>query len=281
MAPDEAVTPTCHAKTSALHPLDSGGIDRLSHTPVLHVSAAPTGEARAPLTCSSNDADIFPSAVAPVHDIRLCARSSERQRKAENFENFPPRRPLKLAPIELPLEVKEAQRQKIHSIWKEADDLEQTVKKVSNHGKALLLPVNQITVGHRLVNKELAHQALKAKFAIHSSPDLFQTHQNTTSVQSARGRVNIGQSEVRKAGHSKLRKARQLDEDQSKSGSSAEGLKDDEGKPAASGATLRQREIGKVLEKPSSRNLVGKVSEVVVGRGSKRMAVYGIQEAAL
>lgn len=197
-----------------------------------------------------------------------------------NFENFPSRRPLKLALIELPLEVKDAQRQKLHSIWKEAENLELSVKKVSSHGKALLLPVNQIMVGQRLVKKELDRQGLKAKLAIHSSLDLFQTHQNTTCIQSARGKVNIEQSEVHKADISKCR-AWQLEEDQSKSGSSAEELKDDEGKPTASGATLCQREMEKVLEKSSSGNPVRKLSEVEVGRESRRMPVYSVQEAAL
>lgn len=280
MAPDEAVTLTCRAKTSALHLRDSGGTDRLSHTPALHLSAAPVGEALALLTSASNDDEGFQSAVAPGYDTRPCARASERRRKVENFENFPPRRPLKLTPIELPLEVKEAQRQKIQSIWKEAENLDLSVKKVSDHGKTLL-PVNQTTAGPRLVKKELDHQVLHAKLAIFSSPDLFQTHQNKTSTQSARGKANVGQSDVHKAGRSKQRRARQLDEDQIKSGSSAEGLKDDEGKPAASGATPCQRGMEKVLEKSWRRNAVGKISEVALGRGSKRMAVYGIQEAVL
>lgn len=89
--------------------------------------------------------------------------------------------------------------------------------------------------------------------------------------------MSIGQSEGHKSVRSKLRTDRQPDEDQSKS---AEGLKDDEGKPAASGAAPRQRGIEEVLEKPSSRNLVGKVWEAAVGRESKTMAVYSIQEAA-
>lgn len=273
MAPDEAVTLTCHAKTSPLHPRDSDGDGRLSHAPVLHLSAAPVGEAPAPLTSSSSDGGFFPSAVAPVHDIRLSARSSDRQRKMKNFENFPPRRPLKLAPIELHLEVEEAQRQKINSVWKEVESVE--VK------KALLLPVNQITAGQRSVEKELDHQVLRVKLAIKSSPDLFQTRQNVTSCHSGRVTVNAGQSEVHKCGVSKPRRTRQLGEDQSKSGSSTDGLKDDEGKPAASGATLQQRGAEKTLEKSCSRNPVGKVSEVALGRGSRRMEVYGIQEAAL
>lgn len=263
MAPDEAVTLTCH-------PQDSGGNNRLSHTPVPRVSAAPVGEAPAPLTSSSRHQDCFPSAVL------LSSRSSERQRKVENFENFPPRRPLRLAPIELPLEVKEAQRQKINSIWKQPVDLE--VKNLSSPGKALLLPVNQITTGQSLVKKELAHQVLKTELAIHSSPDHFQAHQNTTSGQSGSSKVDLP---VHKAGGSKLRRTRQLEEDQAKSHSSADGLKDNEGKPAASGATLCQRGVENVPEKSWSRNQVGRVSEVALVRGSKRMVVYGIQEAAL
>lgn len=280
MAPDEVVTMTCHAKTSALHPQDSGGSNKLSHTRVLHLSAVPVGEAPAllPSSSSDDDDDIFLPTVAPVHDVRLTARSSERQRKVENFENFPPRRPLKLAPIELPLEVKKAQRQKLHSIWNEAENLER--QKVSSHAKALLLPVSQIMVGQRFVKKDLDYQMLKGKLAIHSSLDLFQTHQNTTCTQSGHGKVNIGQSEVHKAGCSK-RRSRQLDEDQSKSGSSTEGLKDDEGKLRASGATMCQGEMKKVLEKSSRRNPVRELSEAAVGRGIRRMAVYSIQEAAL
>ncbi|KAG7324615.1 hypothetical protein KOW79_012631 [Hemibagrus wyckioides] len=270
MAPDKAVTLTHRAKTSAHSLQDSGG--RPSHTPVLHLSAAPAGEAPAPapdlLTSSSSCDDFFPSPVP------LRVRSTERQQKMENFENFPPRRPLKLAPlnIELPLEIKKTQRQKIHSLWKEEPErLELSAKKVSNHGKTHLLPVNQITLGQRLVRKKLDHQ-------IHSSPDLFKTHPNMTSVQSACGLVSIDQLEGRKSDHSKLRRARRPDEDQSKS---AERLKDDEGKPAASGAELCQRGMEKVLEKPSSRNPAGKMWEAAMGKGSRKMAVYDIQEAAL
>ncbi|KAK3557777.1 hypothetical protein QTP86_000375 [Hemibagrus guttatus] len=269
MAPDEAVTLTRHAKTSALPLQDFGG--RPSHTSVLHLSAAPAGEVPAPapdlLTSSSSHDDFFPSL---LRDVRFRARSAERQKKMENFEKFPPRRPLKLAPlnIELPLEVKKTQRQKIHSLWKEeAKHLELSAKKGSSHGQTRLLPVNQITLGQRLVKKELDHR-------IHSSPDLFQTHPNITSSQSARGLVSIDQSEGRKSDCSKLSRAWRPDEDLSKS---AERLKDDEGKPAASGAELRQRGMEKVLEKPSSRNMW----EAVVGRGSRRMAVYDIQEAVL
>lgn len=272
MAPDEAVTLTDCVKISALHPPDSSGDDRLSHTPVLHLSAGPSGEALAPLPSRSNDDDGFPSALAPVHDLRLFAVSSERQKKVENF---PPRRPLKLAPIELPLEVKEAQRQNIRSIWKEAENLGPGVRKVSSHGKALLLPVNQIIAGQRSVKKEPHCQALGA---IYSSPDPFQ---NTTSSQSECREMNISQSKGCKKAHPKLRRVRQLDKDQSKSDFSTEGLKDTKGKPVASGATARQRDMDKVLEKSSSGNPLGKVSETVAGRGSRRMAVYRIQEAAL
>lgn len=71
----------------------------------------------------------------------LRTRSIERQKKMENFENFAPRHPLKLAPlnIELPLEVKKTQRQKIHSLWKEEPERrELSTKKVSNYGKTYL-----------------------------------------------------------------------------------------------------------------------------------------------
>lgn len=148
MAPDKAVTLTRRAKTSAFSLRDAGG--RPSHTPVLHLSASPAGEAPALapdlLTSSSSHDYFFPSPVP------LRARSTERQKKMENSENFPPRRPLKLAPlnIELPLEVKKTQRQKMSSSsqWKEEPErLKLSTKKVSNHGKTHLLPVNQITLG--------------------------------------------------------------------------------------------------------------------------------------
>lgn len=192
----------------------------------------------------------------------------------ENFENFPPRSPLKLVPLSLEhlLEVKKTQRQKMSTLWKEEEEhLELSAKKVNNHGKLRLLPVNQITVGQRLVKKELSDQ-------IHSSPDSFQTHQNMTPVQSARGLLSTGQSKGQKVGCSRLGRTRQPGEDQNKS---AAGLEDDEGKRAASGATLHQRGMEKVLERRSSGTPGGKVWEGVVGRGSRRMAVYGILEAAL
>ncbi|XP_046715904.1 uncharacterized protein LOC124392752 [Silurus meridionalis] len=178
MAPDEAI------KTSTLHPQDPGGDDRRSHIP---------GEASCP-TMSTGHIDFFPSALPPpAHDIRLCARPTERQNKAENYENFLPRRPLKLAPIELPVEVQEAQREKIRSIWKEDEKPE-----LGSHGKTLLLPVNQMTVGQRSGKKG----------------------QVQTPIQS--GHIDIGQSDRRKARRFKIHRAQQLDEDQSKSRFSSE-----------------------------------------------------------
>lgn len=152
MTPDEAATLTCH-------PQDYDGNNRLSHTPVHHLSAAPVGEAPAPLTSSSIHEDCFPSAV------HLSSRSSARQRKVENFENFPLWRPLKLSPIELSLEVKEAQRQKINSIWKQTVDLE--VKTLSSPAKVLLLPVNQISTCQRLVkNSHIRRSKQKLPFTL-------------------------------------------------------------------------------------------------------------------
>lgn len=88
--------------------------------------------------------------------------------------------------------------------------------------------------------------------------------------------MNLGQPEVLKTGGSKLRRTQKLSEDQGKADSSADGLSDNEGKPAASGATLRQRGGEKVPEKSSSSKLLERVCEVVLVRGSRRMVVYGI-----
>ncbi|XP_017571428.1 uncharacterized protein LOC108438241 [Pygocentrus nattereri] len=114
--PDDPLLLTCRAKAAMIHP-GSPSVrplsknNRLSLTPGLHLSAAPAQNVSVPLKPSSSSS-CASSAALPEAEEGL-----ESQREAENF---PPRRPLKLAPLELPLEVKEAQRKKMHSVQQEA-----------------------------------------------------------------------------------------------------------------------------------------------------------------
>ncbi|XP_066525919.1 involucrin [Hoplias malabaricus] len=116
LAADDPLSLTCHSKAAMIHsgvrPLSKH--NRLSHTPALHLPTQPAPQCSAPVkapsslsssSCSSS------SAPPPAED------SSEIQREAENL---PPRRPLKLAPLELPLEVKESHKQKMQSVQQEA-----------------------------------------------------------------------------------------------------------------------------------------------------------------
>ncbi|KAI4873714.1 hypothetical protein NFI96_034118 [Prochilodus magdalenae] len=114
--PDDPLLLTCRAKAAVIHAGGSGirplsKNNRLSLTPGLHLPAAPAQDVPAPPKPSSSSSRSSSSALPAADEC------SESQREAENF---PPRRPLKLAPLELPLEVKEAQRQKMRSVQQEA-----------------------------------------------------------------------------------------------------------------------------------------------------------------
>ncbi|XP_071355406.1 uncharacterized protein [Trachinotus anak] len=84
---------------------------RISKTPGLHLSATHGKEAVGQLTASP-----------PMHEgkAQLDLSLSSRPDSEREGENRPVRRPLKLAPLELPEEVKEAQKQKLKFIQQEA-----------------------------------------------------------------------------------------------------------------------------------------------------------------
>nr|XP_009292262.1 uncharacterized protein LOC103909194 [Danio rerio] len=108
---------TCQGKSAMLH-MGGCGIQlvsrkgRLSRTPALHLLPAHAEESLR-LSLSSSSSSSFSSSSSSIQEQgNNISRAPEREKEAENL---PPRRPVKLAPLELPLEVREAQRQKIKS----------------------------------------------------------------------------------------------------------------------------------------------------------------------
>ncbi|XP_023261377.1 uncharacterized protein LOC111654547 [Seriola lalandi dorsalis] len=85
----------------------------ISKTPGLHLSATHGKEAVGQLTAS-------PPAQEGTAQLDLLLLKSSRPDSEREAENGPVRRPLKLAPLELPEEVREAQRQKLKFIQQEA-----------------------------------------------------------------------------------------------------------------------------------------------------------------
>lgn len=266
---------------------------RLSRTPALHL--LPThAEEPGHLTLSSSSS-IQDQGRAPV-------QPSEQEKEAENL---PPRRPLKLAPLELPLEVREAQWQKIRSAqeakvegckswgaayprkanvcWQDgpAKSRESSLLSTITEPHKPLLPVNQ---------GKLASDRPAGKEAGRGEGNL--------SVRSAHAPENICQSEhgISQSAPAKtqdadkrrlrLRRTRRLEEDHSKSSSSTA----DESKQASAGPGKGQRaadkairDASRVLQKASWRNLrePGIREMEAVGKVGRRMAVNDIQEAVL
>lgn len=296
---------TCQGKNAMIH-LNGCGIQlvskkgRLSRTPALHL--LPThAEEPVCLTLSSSSSS-FSSSSSIQDQGRAPAQPSEREKEAENL---PPRRPLKLAPLELPLEVREAQRQKIKSAqeakaaacnsaetyprkakvcWQDgpAKSPERLpLSTITEHHKTLL-PVNQVKIGSdRPVGKEVGQgEGNPSVHSAHALENICQSeHGNSQSAAPAKN-----QDAVKK--RLRLRRTQRLEEDQSKSSSLTGGLSADESKQASAGPGQRAaekaiRDASRVLEKASWRNPrePGIFEMEAVGKVGRRMAVNDIQEA--
>ncbi|KAA0710004.1 hypothetical protein E1301_Tti018241 [Triplophysa tibetana] len=231
------------------------------------------------------------------------------QRERE-VENLPPRRPRKLAPLEVPTKVREAQRQKIKLDgqrprkpkvgWKDTSDksperyplsiLTEPLKPQQRVTGALLPPVNRLkpgsdrSTGGVEVGRVESNPTPKAKF--HTSS--FCQNNRPTQVYPARAPENSNQLAVSPRSQDavkrrmRLRRTNRLEEDQSKSSSSTGGLSADEGKTASAGPGKGQGspekaliDAGRVLEK-TSRKPAGTMGEV-----GRMMDVDDMKEAVL
>ncbi|XP_050993505.1 uncharacterized protein LOC127182302 [Labeo rohita] len=279
---------TCQGKNAMIH-LSGCGIQlvskkgRLSRTPALHLLST-HAEDSVRLTLSSSSS----SSSSSIQDQgRSPAPPSERE-----SENLPPRRPLKLAPLELPLEV---QRQKLKSAQeakvadcKSAETYPRKVKVCWQDGldkSPEHSPLSTITEPHK---------PLQPVNQVKLAPDrpAGQTEGNSTIrstcapeniCQSEHGNSQSAQDAVKK--RLRLRRTQRLEEDQSKSSSSTGGLSADESKLASAGPGKGQRaaekalrDASRVLEKASWRNPREPGAEAV-GKVGRRMAVNDIQEA--
>lgn len=250
----------------------------LSRVPALHLlSTHAEDSVRLTLSSSSSIQD----------QGRSPAQASERE-----SENLPPRRPLKLAPLELPLEV---QQQKLKSAqeaeetylrkakvcWQDGPDKspERSPLSTITEPPKPLLPVNQVKHG----SDRPAGQT-EGDSTVYSTraPEKVCQSENSNS-QSAAPTKN--QDPVKR--RLRLRRTQRLEEDQSKSSSSTGGLSADESKlapavPAKSQGAAEKalRDASRVLEKASWRNLREPGTEAV-GKVGRRMAVNDIQEAVL
>ncbi|KAK9958065.1 hypothetical protein ABG768_012246 [Culter alburnus] len=295
----------CLGKNAMIH-LNGCGIQlaskkgRLSRTPALHL--LPThAEEPVCLTLSSSSSS-FSSSSSIQDQGRAPAQPSEQEKEAENL---PPRRPLKLAPLELPLEVREAQRQKIKSTQeakaagcKSAETYPRKAKvcwqdgptksperfplsTIIEHHKTLL-PVNQVRIGSdRPVGKEAGQgEGNPSVRSAHALENICQSeHGDSQSAAPAKN-----QDAVKR--RLRLRRTQRLEEDQSKSSSLTGGLSADESKQASAGPGQRAsekaiRDASRVLEKAPRWNPrePGICEMEAVGKVGRRMAVNDIQEA--
>ncbi|KAG1948296.1 hypothetical protein F2P79_012100 [Pimephales promelas] len=287
MASDFQESLTCQGKNAMIH-LSGCGIQlvsnkgRLSRTPALHL--LPT---HGHMTLSSSS----------TQDHRAPVQSSEQEKAAENL---PLRRPLKLAPLELPLEVREAQWQKIRSAQeakapgcisqgayprkakvclrdRPAKSPERSRLGTITVPHKPLLPVNQVKLGSdRPEGKEAGRGEVGTA---HPSENNCQSeHGNSQSAAPARNQ----ETDKRRL---RLRRTRVLEEDQGKSSSST----GDESKQASAGPGKGQRAADKAIRDASrvlqkaSWNLrePGTREMEAVGKVGRRMAVNDIQEAVL
>ncbi|XP_016401370.1 uncharacterized protein LOC107734030 [Sinocyclocheilus rhinocerous] len=236
---------------------------RLSRTPALHLLSTHAEDSRR-LTLSSSSSS-FSSSSSIQDQGRSPAQASGRE-----SENLPPRRPLKLAPLELPLEV---QRQKLKSAqevketyprkakvcWWDGPDKspERSPLSTITEPHKPLLPVNQVKlVSDRPAGKEAGQT--EGNSTVRSTPapeNVCQSeHGNSQSATPAKS-----QDAVKR--RLRLRRTQRLEEDQSKSSSSTGGLSADESKlapacPAKGQGTAQKalRDTSHVLEKTSWRN---------------------------
>lgn len=256
---------------------------RLSRSPAFHLLPTHAEES----VCSSS----FSTSSSMQDQGRAPAQPSEREKEAENL---PPRRPLKLAPLELPLQ---AQRQKIKSAqeakaagrksvetyprkakicWQDgpAKSPERSpLSTITEHHKPLL-PVNQVKLGSdRPTGKKAGQWEANPESVCQS------VHGNSQSATPAKNHDAVER-------RLRLRRTQRLEEDQSKSSSSTGGLSADESKQPSAGpgqlaAEKAIRDANRVLEKASRRNPrePGICEMEAVGKVGRRMAGNDIQEA--
>lgn len=271
---------------------------RLSRTPALHLlptHAEEPGHLTLSSSSSTSSSSIQDQGRAPV-------QPSEQEKEAENL---PPRRPLKLAPLELPLEVREAQWQKIRSAqeakavgcnswgtyprkakvcWQDgpAKSPERSPLSIITEPHKPLLPVNQVKLGsNRPAGKDAGRgEGNLSVRSAHAPENICQSeHGNSQSAAP----VKTQDADKRRL---RLRKTWRLEEDQSKSSLST----GDESKQASAGPGKGQhagdkaiRDASRVLQKASWKNLrePGIREMEAVGKVGRRMAVNDIQEAVL
>ncbi|KAI7798492.1 uncharacterized protein LOC130566799 [Triplophysa rosa] len=294
---------TCQDKNARIH-LGGCGIqlvskkDLLTRTPALHLLAAHAGESSSCITLSSSSSSVSSSSMQD--QTRAPPQPPQREREVENL---PPRRPLKLAPLELPTKVREAQRQKIKLVeqrprkpkvcWKDKSPeryplsiLTEPLKSQQRATGAVnqLKPGSDRSTGGEEVGRVESNPTIKAK----SHPSSLCQNNRPTQVYPARAPENSRQSAVPSRSQDavkrrmRLRRSDRLEEDQSKSSSSTGGLSADEGKTASDGPGKGQgfaewalRDTGHVLEKTSWKQAGA------VGKVGRMMDVDDMQEAVL
>lgn len=222
----------------------------LTRTPALHLLSTHAGESSSRFTLSSSSS----SSSSSVQDqYRAPPQPPQREREVENF---PPRRPLKLAPLELPAGAREGQGQKIKPVearartpkvcWNDPSaksperyplsTIAEPLKPRQRVAGALLLPVNQLKLGSDRSGGEEAGRG-EGNPTIKSHPSPLCPSNTATRVRPARAPENASQSAAPDAvkRRMRLRRTNRLEEDQSKSSSSTGGLSADEGKTASAG----------------------------------------------
>ncbi|XP_029920201.1 uncharacterized protein LOC115368285 isoform X2 [Myripristis murdjan] len=234
-----------------------------SKTPGLHLSATHGKEAVGQLTASS----LTQEGVAQLDSLLLKSPRPDLEKEKE-AENQPARRPMKLAPLQLPEEVKEAQKQKIKFIEQEAKDVSDKLDMAVNGPRKV-----KACVRHRQVKSpgrpsalsepvktQQQHRAPRAKL-IRSSPIEQNSERHLEEVvcrgtpallcskptppsvspgvkaQATRSGEVASQSPgmlQQQTGRRRLRlrRTQRLEEDQGKSNTSTGGLSGDEGKLA-------------------------------------------------
>ncbi|XP_051526182.1 uncharacterized protein LOC127424802 isoform X2 [Myxocyprinus asiaticus] len=257
----------------------------LSRTPALHLLPTHAEDSLARFTLSSSSS----SSTSMPDQTRVTPQPLEREREAENL---PPRRPLKLAPLELLLEVRESQRQKIKSVQQDGKATKSDTRRGKTRGKngptkspehsplstivephktpkrttgPFLNPVNQAKLGS---DRSMAgHGQANPTVPLSHPPSLCQSRQTQVQSAHAQSERDFGQSAVPSKNQDavkrriRLQRTQRLEEDQSKSSSSAGGLSADEGKIVSAGPGKGQCTAEKALieascflEKASWRN---------------------------
>ncbi|XP_073678502.1 uncharacterized protein [Garra rufa] len=295
---------TCQGKNAMIH-LSGCGIQlvskkgRLSRTPALHLlSTHAEDSVRLTLSSSSSSSSSSLSSSSSIQDQ---GRSPAPPSKRES-ENLPPRRPLKLAPLQLPLEVlrqkpkstqgakvadsksAETYPRKVKVCWRDGPDKspERSLLSTITEPHKPLLTVNQTIklASDRSAGKEAGQTEGNSNIRSTHAPKnvCHSEHGNSQSAAPAKN-----QDAVKK--RLRLRRTQRLEEDQSKSSSSTGGLSAEESKLASAGPGKGQRatqtalrDASRVLEKASRRKPREPGTEAV-GNAGRRMAVNDIQEA--